>query len=147
MARRFLSFIEPSLQKLWECCHLTELERELRENKLPMRCNAIWFHSTFLRADAPTRLTSTDKVWPYFRGFIEYDGLTMVVATIAAHPELFNTLFQPYECPTTSSIVVGRSEAEPGIRNGRQVSTVMLHLFNTSIQRAIPPELVHSFRS
>ena len=65
-------------------------------------------------------------MWPWVRGFNEYDGLTMVIAATATHPELFTTFFQPYVCPNSSSIVVGRSEAERGIRDGKKVSNTLV---------------------
>ena len=113
MARRLSAVMAPSLQKLWERCHLTEMERMLKHDNLPMRVNPKWFRQTFLDADAPPALGPKDEVWPYVRvrvrvrvraypnpnanpnpnpnpdpnqvwpyvrGFNEYDGLTTVVA-------------------------------------------------------------------
>ena len=94
----------------------------LKHDNLAMRVDPAWFRQTFLDADAPRSLGKADAVWPWVRGFNEYDGLTMVIAATATHPELFTTFFQPYVCPSSSSIVVGRSEAERGIRDGKKVS-------------------------
>jgi len=133
MARRLSAIMAPSMQKLWERCHLTEMERMLKHDNLAMRVNPSWFRQTFLDADAPRGLGKDDAVWPWVRGFNEYDGLTMVIAATATHPELFTTFFQPYVCPNSSSIVVGRSEAERGIRDGKKVSEILHFLLATSM--------------
>ena len=67
MARRLSAVMAPSLQKLWERCHLTEMERMLKHDNLPMRVNPKWFRQTFLDADAPPALGPKDEVWPYVR--------------------------------------------------------------------------------
>ena len=133
MARRLSAVMAPSLQKLWERCHLTEMERMLQHDNLPMRVNPKWFRQTFLDTDAPPALGPKDEVWPHVRGFNEYDGLTTVVAATATHPKLFTTFFQPYVCPHSSSIVVGRSEADRGIRDGKKVSEILHYLLATSM--------------
>ena len=57
-------------------------------------CDGPLVLQTFLDADAPRGLGKDDAVWPWVRGFNEYDGLTMVIAATATHPELFTTFFQ-----------------------------------------------------
>ena len=42
-------------------------------------------------------------------------------------------MYQPYVCPHSSSIVVGRSEGDRGIRDGKKVSEILHYLLATSM--------------
>ena len=95
MARRLASVVRPSLQGLWERVHRTEIERMLAHDGTPMRCNPDWFRASFLEPNAPASLGKEDDVWPWVRGFMEYDGLTTVAAVRPMHR------FQPLTPLTT----------------------------------------------
>ena len=54
-----------SLQKLWTRVHMTQAERKVANDTLPMRCGPAWFRSRFLGEHAPKRLGPADDVWPH----------------------------------------------------------------------------------
>ena len=133
VALRLTRVQRPSLLALWQRCHKTEVERLVGDDDLPMRCNPTWFAEQFLEADAPKDLGKQSDIWPYVRGFCEYDGLTTVVAATATHPELFTMFFTPYRCPNTHTLVIGSSARENGIIQGRTVSDLLHYLMATSM--------------
>uniref|UniRef100_A0A7S2I1A3 Sulfotransferase domain-containing protein n=1 Tax=Haptolina brevifila TaxID=156173 RepID=A0A7S2I1A3_9EUKA len=92
---------------------------------MPMRANPLWFRTTFLEKTAPERLDVTDDIWPFIRGFNEYDGLTTVVAATAMLPHLFNLFFQPFKCAATDTKVIGISPEDAGIVDPEKASELL----------------------
>ena len=133
VALRMTAAHQPALQKLWVRVHQTEVERLLAGDTMPMTRNAEWFRSNFLEPSTPRTLGKGDDIWPYVRGFNEYDGLTTVVAATITHPELFTMFFTPYKCPGSHTLVVGRSAREHGVTYGRKVSEMLHYLMATSM--------------
>jgi len=128
VALRITSQARPKLQALWKRVHLTEIERLLLGDGLPMDRNESWFRQLNLELSAPP-LGKDDDVWPYIKGFSEYDGLTTVVAAMATHPELFTMLFRAYKCPDTHTLVIGRdNHGNHGLEDGKKVSQLMHYL-------------------
>ncbi|KAL1526818.1 hypothetical protein AB1Y20_015510 [Prymnesium parvum] len=132
VALRLTKAAAPALQKLWERVHMTETERLLAHDSLPMSRNPEWFRHSFLEPSAPP-LAKNQPVWPHVRGFSEYDGLTTVVAATVIHPELFTMFFQPYCCPDSHTLIIGNSAKESGIVNGGKVSELLHFLVATSM--------------
>ena len=133
VALRLTKAQAPSLQKLWERVHMTEVERLLAHDPMPMTRSPEWFRTTFLEAQTPTSLGKKDYIWPYVRGFSEYDGLATVVAATVIHPELFTIFFSPYRCPNTHTLIIGRSAKDDGIVDGRKVSELLHFCVATSM--------------
>ena len=100
VAVRLTDQMRPNLQRLWERVHRTEVERLLMNDKFSMEKNPKWFAKLFLDASAP-KLNKKDDIWPYVKGFSEYDGLTTVAAALATHPQLFSKLFCPFKVRAT----------------------------------------------
>jgi len=132
VALRLTKAQQPSLQALWEKVHRTEIERLLLHDKLPMNRNPEWFRSTFLEPSAPP-LGRKDHVWPYVKGFSEYDGLATVVAATATHPELFTMFFNPFIRQMSHTLIIGQSAKESGIVDGRKLSELLHFLVATSM--------------
>ena len=132
IALRLTAVAKPSLQKLWVRAHRSEAERLAMRDALPMSRDPIWFRNTFLEASAPTNLGSHDDIWPYVRGFNEYDGLTTVVAVTTAHPELFSAFFTPYRCAATGTLVIGLDPSNLGIADTAKASELLHDLLVTA---------------
>jgi len=107
VALRFVGVSEPALQKLWERCFRSKAEREAAHDSLPMRCDDMWFRTTFLDAGAPSLLEADDRIWSFVKGFNEYDALTTIAVVAACHPPLFDEFFAPVSCPTSNLMVIG----------------------------------------
>ena len=122
IALRLRTVAEPSLQRLWVRCHMTEEERVAAHDTLPMRCDVEWFRSEFLDDNATKQLDSSHEVWSLVKGFNEYDGLATLVAATARFPYLFETFFKPSFCSKTNTHVIGRSKAEPKMTDGEKAA-------------------------
>lgn len=135
VAQRLLRINQPALQNLWKRTHLSEQEREVAGETLPMRCSPQWFRETFLDEQAPLNLGPDDDVWRYIKGFVEYDGLTTLCAAAMALPSLFETFFIPVVCPQYNTLAVGFTEKEHGVRDPDRLSEVMHDLLIRSFER------------
>ena len=135
VALRLTAVAKPSLQKLWERTHRSQQAREQCKDALPMRCDPAWFCDTFLQEGAPASMGPADDIWPYVRGFNEYDGLATVVAATISHPALFELFFKPSICPHTGTVVVGRTSADQGILNSAKASEMLHDLVVNAFER------------
>ena len=142
VAVRLTTVAKPSLQKLWERAQRTKEEREAVKDALPMRCDAAWFRSTFLEASAPARLTGADDIWPFVKGFNEYDGIATVAAATLMSPELFQTFFRPFYCPYTGTIVVGISKDDAGVRDAAKASELLHDLMVNALDMRKPGQTI-----
>ena len=100
-----------------------------------MRCDPAWFRETFLEDSAPASMQSADDIWPYVRGFNEYDGLATVVAATISHPALFEMFFKPSTCPFTGTVVVGRTSDDLGITHSAKASEMLHDLMVNAFER------------
>merc|ERR1719284_1209611 len=107
VALRFVGVSGPALQKLWERCFRSKAERDAANDSLPMRCDEAWFRTTFLDASAPSSLEANCMIWPFVKGFNEYDALNVIAVVAACHPPLFDEFFAPVSCPTSNLMVIG----------------------------------------
>ena len=139
---RLTTVAKPSLQKLWERCGNTKEQREALKDALPMRCDAAWFRATFLEDSCPPALGPHDDIWPYVKGFNEYDGLATIAAAVVLSPNVFQLFFDPYTCPHTGTHVVGISKDEPGIKDAAKACELLHDLMVNALDVRKPGQQI-----
>ena len=139
---RLTTVAKPSLQKLWERCGNTKEQREALKDALPMRCDAAWFRGTFLEESCPPALGPHDDIWPYVKGFNEYDGLATIAAAVVLSPNVFQLFFDPYTCPHTGTHVVGISKDEPGIKDAAKACELLHDLMVNALDVRKPGQQI-----
>ena len=136
-ALRFAGVAKDGLQKLWERSFRSKEERDAAKDALPMRCDASWFRKVFLETAAPDSLGPADPVWPYVKGFNEYDGLACIAAVAASHAPLLHEFFKPHQCPKSNIIAIGMDEKAHNILNTGNASELLHDCLVLSFDRRI----------